>query len=133
MQITGVKSHNSFGAGGSYNTILKHVYNKTRTEHAKFRPDISLALPVRAIKYTVGPSGLFPQLLVFGFTPKIPNPSTKTFPNQVKTFRAIDIISGILKRSIRVNWTTEAFRKLLHPQPTMHIDLVILYKFIAKV
>lgn len=86
---TGTESHNSLSSGETYHTILRRVFNKTKSEYTNLQAYIVLALTVKAINRTVGPKGLFPQLLVFGLLPHQPSISTREFPSQIDRIKAL--------------------------------------------
>lgn len=72
VQISGVESHNSIGAGERYHDPLRQIFDKIVTDHPTLDPEIALRLAVKAVNDTMGPEGIVPSLLVYGSLPTFP-------------------------------------------------------------
>jgi len=72
LRHTGTESHNSLGAGETYHSMLRRIYNKVGMEFPKIPAEVRLSLSVKAMNDSAGPDGLVPSLLVFGVLPTMP-------------------------------------------------------------
>jgi hypothetical protein len=81
LQLSGIESHNSLGAGERYHSPLRRIYDKNIFKYPRLDPSLALKLAVKSISDTQGPEGLAPSLLVFGVLPHFPGSKT-LFPNQ---------------------------------------------------
>lgn len=89
LHHTRTESHNSLSSGEPYHGLLRRVHSSTINSHPGLIPDISLSLTVRAINYSVGPTGLGQQILMFGELPRIQSNSTTEFPSQTTKMRSL--------------------------------------------
>ena len=90
LRATGAESHNSFGQGETYHSILRPVYSKVSLTHQDLPSELKLALTVKAINDTAGPHGLVQSLLLFGVIPRIPG-EEEICPNQSRRAEAMEI------------------------------------------
>ncbi len=61
LKQTGTESHNSIGAGETYHSILRRIYNNVRTDFKSVSADTCLSLATKAVNDSVGPHGLCPR------------------------------------------------------------------------
>jgi hypothetical protein len=122
LQLSGIESRNSLGAGERYHAPLRRMYHKIVFEYPRLDPHLALKLAVKAMNGTQGPEGLVPSLLVFGVLPRFPGSNT-FLPNQKDRMDALiaaraemETISAELK-----------IRKALTSQnpPTAHYQLAV--------
>ena len=88
LQLSGIESHNSIGAGERYHAPLRRIYHKIIFDFPQLNKDIALNFAVKAMNDTMGPEGLVPSLLVFGVLPRFPA-SSNDLPNQEDRMRAL--------------------------------------------
>ena len=88
LQLSGIESHNSIGAGERYHAPLRRIYDKVLFDFPNLDKHLGLKLAVKAMNDTMGPEGLVPSMLVFGVLPRFPV-STIDLPNQVDRMNAL--------------------------------------------
>lgn len=88
LRISGVESHNALGEGERYHAFLRRVYTKVKLESPDLAPDPVLAVAVKAVNETAGPSGFVPTLLVFGVSPHLPF-EPRALPGQAMRMRVM--------------------------------------------
>lgn len=88
MQSSGVESHSALGSEERYPAFLSRVYNKVQADSPNITPEQALALSLKAVNDTAGPSGLVRTLLVFGVMPQIPI-QPQNLPNQAERMIAL--------------------------------------------
>lgn len=90
IDLSGIESHNSLGAGEKYHDPLRKIYLKIRLSHPSIRPDVCLSLAVKAMNDTMNSNGLVPSLLVFGVLPRFPTTNSK-IPAQQERMNALQL------------------------------------------
>lgn len=115
LKHTGTESHNSLGSGETYHAILRRIFSRTRSEFPNLPVDICLSLAIKAINSTVGPSGLCPQLLVFGIMPKIPQISPQSFPTQIERMKALQFAQKEYERIVSREIIARGLKKIPPP------------------
>ena len=88
IELSGVESHNSLGAGERYHDSLRRIFDKILFEHPSIDPPITLSLAIKAMNDSMNCDCLVPSLLVFGILSRFPS-SSSSYPKQSERMRAI--------------------------------------------
>ena len=112
LRTTGVRSHNSFGAGETYHFLLRRIFNEAKMDHPELTKELVLSLSEKAMNDTAGPDSLVPTLLVLSTILRSPSLNSESTA-QKERLRALKTAGSEHRKAMAESRLRKALQKNL--------------------